>query len=58
MGRDGPVPSSRELIVRPDTLRAIINNRATIDTTTVEAEFTETLMESNYTSASVKVSAP
>ncbi|KDQ25827.1 pleurotolysin B precursor [Pleurotus ostreatus PC15] len=58
MGRDGPVPSSRELIVRPDTLRAIINNRATIETTTVEAEFTETLMESNYNSASVKVSAP
>nr|4V3A_C Chain C, Pleurotolysin B [Pleurotus ostreatus]4V3N_C Chain C, Pleurotolysin B [Pleurotus ostreatus] len=40
MGRDGPVPSSRELIVRPDTLRAIINNRATIETTTMKSMYT------------------
>ncbi|EEB89936.1 hypothetical protein MPER_11918 [Moniliophthora perniciosa FA553] len=56
--RDGPQPSSRELIVRPSTLRAVVNNRATVDTTTVEAEFTQTLMESNYTSVSVKVTTP
>ena len=54
----GPTPSTRELIVRPTTLNAIVDNRATIDTSTVEAEFTETLMESNYNSVSVEVSAP
>ncbi|KAK7029592.1 hypothetical protein VNI00_010406 [Paramarasmius palmivorus] len=58
MTPNGPQPSSRELIVRPSTLRPVIDNRATIDTTTVEAEFTQTLMESNYTSVSVKVSTP
>ena len=58
MTAGGPEPSARELIVRPSTLNAIINNRATIETTTVEAEFTETLMESNYNSVSVEVSAP
>ena len=58
MTRDGPAPSSRELIVRPNTLRAIIDNRATVETTTVEAEFTKELMESNYNSVSVKASFP
>ena len=58
MTSDGPQPSTRELIVRPATLNANVNQTATIETTTVEAEFTETLMESNYNSVSVKVSAP
>ncbi|CAA7262065.1 unnamed protein product [Cyclocybe aegerita] len=58
MTRDGPIFSSRELIERPSTLRAVINNVATIETTTVEVEFTQKLMESNYNSVSVKASAP
>ena len=58
MTSDGPQPSTRELIVRPATLNVNVNQTATIETTTVEAEFTETLMESNYNSVSVKVSAP
>ena len=58
MTASGPQPSVRELIVRPNSLNATIDQRATIETTTVEAEFTETLMESNYNSVSIKVSAP
>ena len=56
MTAGGPQPSARELIVRPSTLNAVINNRATIESTTVEAEFTETLMQSNYNSVSIKTS--
>ena len=52
-------PSSYELIARPEgPLNVTINNRASIETTTVESEFTEQLMESNYTSVAVKISAP
>lgn len=58
MTRDGPISSSRELIERPSTLHIVVNNVATIETTTVEAEFTQKLMESNYNSVSVKASAP
>ncbi|KIJ26612.1 hypothetical protein M422DRAFT_236447 [Sphaerobolus stellatus SS14] len=58
MTRDGPISSSRECIVRPDTLRAVVNNVSSIETTTVEAEFTKKVMESNYNSVSVKASAP
>ena len=58
MTAGGPQPSARELIVRPSTLNAIIDNRATIESTTVEAEFTQTLMEQNYNAVSVEVSAP
>ncbi|KAI0685389.1 erylysin B [Cerioporus squamosus] len=54
----GPVISARELIARPSTLKAVINQSASIQTTTVEAEFTEKLMQSNYSSVSVQVSAP
>lgn len=53
-----PIISARELIVRPATLKAVINQTASIQTTTVEAEFTEKLMQSNYNSVSVKASAP
>ena len=58
MTASGPQVSARALIVRPTTLNAIIDNRAVISTTTVEAEFTNTLMESNYNSVSVQASAP
>lgn len=58
MTRDGPIVSSRELIERPSTLRAVVNTVASIETTTVEVEFTQKLMESNYNSVSVKASAP
>ncbi|KAH8832151.1 erylysin B [Flagelloscypha sp. PMI_526] len=58
MTPEGPVSSSRECIERPGTLHSVINNVATIETTTVEVEFTQKLMESNYNSVSVKVSAP
>ncbi|KAH8832148.1 erylysin B [Flagelloscypha sp. PMI_526] len=58
MTPDGPLSSSRECIERPDALHSVVNNVATIETTTVEVEFTQKLMESNYNSVSVKVSAP
>ncbi|RPD54074.1 erylysin B [Lentinus tigrinus ALCF2SS1-6] len=58
MGPDGPTISSMDLIVRPDTLLVEVDQNATIATTTVEAEFTEQLMESNYTAKSIKASAP
>lgn len=53
-----PVISSRKLIVRPNILNTTIDNSAGIRTTMVEAEFSNTLMESNYTSVAVKVSTP
>ncbi len=58
MTSSGPQASTRELIVRPDKLNVSVNQSAQIDTTTVEAEYTETLMQSNYNSISIKVSAP
>lgn len=58
MTSDGPLASTRELILRPESLNVNVNQTATIETTTVEAEYTETLMQSNYNSASIKVSAP
>ncbi len=58
MTSDGPQASTRELIVCPDTLNVNVNQSAQIDTTIVEAEYTETLMQSNYNSVSIKVSAP
>ena len=53
-----PVISSRKLIVRPNIFNTTIDNSAGIRTTMVEAEFSNTLMESNYTSVAVKVSTP
>lgn len=58
MGPDGPTVSSMDLIVRPDILLVEVDQVATVSTTTVEAEYTEQLMESNYTAAAVKASAP
>lgn len=54
----GPTVSAQELIVRPTTLAVVVDQVATIQTTTVEAEYTQQLMESNYTAVSVKASAP
>ena len=58
MGPDGPTMSSMDLIVRPDTLLVQVDQLGTIKTTTVEAEYTEKLMESNYTADAIKASAP
>lgn len=58
MGPTGPTISSQELIVRPASLGVVVDQVATIQTTMVEAEYTQKLMESNYTAASVKASAP
>jgi hypothetical protein len=58
MTRDGPVASGRQLIVEPEELNASVDTVATIDTTTVEMEFSETLMQKNYNSVSVKISVP
>ncbi|RPD73901.1 pleurotolysin B precursor [Lentinus tigrinus ALCF2SS1-7] len=58
MTTSGPQSSTRDLIVRPNKLNVNVNQTATIETTTVEAEYTETLMQSNYTSVSIKVSSP
>ena len=58
MTANGPQPSGRELIVRPGRLNIAVDTTSTIETTIVEAEFTQSLMESNYNSVSVQVSAP
>ena len=58
MTSEGPEPSPYDLIVRPESLSANINTNASIETTIVEEEFTEELMESNYTSMAIAVSAP
>ncbi|KAK7039010.1 hypothetical protein VNI00_010402 [Paramarasmius palmivorus] len=58
MTSDGPVASSRQLIEEPETLNATVNTVGTIDTTTVETEFSETLMQKNYNSVSVNISVP
>ncbi|KAI0714079.1 erylysin B [Cerioporus squamosus] len=58
MTSDGPQASTRPLIVRPTSLNVNVNQTATMNTTTVEAEFTQTLMQSNYNSVSVKAGAP
>ncbi|KAK7038953.1 hypothetical protein VNI00_010345 [Paramarasmius palmivorus] len=58
MTRDGPVASSRQLIEEPENINASVDTVATIDTTTVETEFSETLMQKNYNSVSVKISVP
>ena len=58
MTRDGPVASSRQLIDEPAKINASVNTVATIETTTVETEFSETLMQKNYNSVSVKISVP
>jgi hypothetical protein len=56
--RDGPVASSRPLIEEPETLNASVDTVGTIETTTVETEFSQTLMQKNYNSVSVKISVP
>ena len=58
MTSSGPQVSSRPLLQRPDTINAVVDNRAMIATTVVEAEYTQELMESNYNSVSVQASAP
>ncbi|RPD54073.1 hypothetical protein L227DRAFT_567556 [Lentinus tigrinus ALCF2SS1-6] len=58
MGSDGPLVSTMELIVRPNDLLVTVDQTAKIQTTTVEAEYTQSLMRSNYTAASIKASAP
>ncbi|KAI0690514.1 hypothetical protein C8T65DRAFT_745785 [Cerioporus squamosus] len=58
MTSSGPAISTQKLVVRPTILGVVVDQVATIQTTTVEAEYTQQLMESNYTAVSVKASAP
>ncbi|TFK77574.1 hypothetical protein K466DRAFT_439717, partial [Polyporus arcularius HHB13444] len=58
MTADGPQLSTRDLIKRPNNLNLNVDQTATMDSTTVEAEYTQTLMQDNYNSVSVKVAAP
>ena len=58
MGPDGPMVSTMDLIVRPNDLLVTVDQNAKIQTTNVEAEYTQSLMTSNYTAAAVKASAP
>ncbi|TFK77702.1 hypothetical protein K466DRAFT_607811 [Polyporus arcularius HHB13444] len=58
MTADGPQLSTRDLIKRPNNLNVNVDQTATMDSTTVEAEYTQMLMQDNYNSISVKVAAP
>ncbi len=58
MTSDGLLASTRDLIKRPNSLNVNVDQTATMDSTTVEAEYTQTLMQSNFNSVAVKAAAP